>query len=50
MKDSVLIIDDEAELRSLLSRLISLEGYKVQSWVESEEGKGSKFIFTLPVS
>jgi len=36
MKDSVLIIDDEAELRSLLSRLISLEGYKVQS---AEDGK-----------
>ena len=36
MKDSVLIIDDEEELRNLLSRLISLEGYKVQT---AETGK-----------
>ncbi|HEY6435071.1 MAG TPA: response regulator, partial [Ignavibacteriaceae bacterium] len=37
MKDSVLIIDDEPELRSLLVKLLNLEGYKVQS---AEDGKG----------
>jgi len=36
MKDSILIIDDEADLRNLLSKLISLEGYKVQC---AENGK-----------
>ena len=36
MKDSVLIIDDEAVLRTLLSKLISLVGYKVQL---AEDGK-----------
>jgi DNA-binding NtrC family response regulator len=36
MKDSVLIIDDEPELRSLLVKLLNLEGYKVQS---AEDGK-----------
>ncbi len=37
MKDSVLIIDDEPELRNLLVKLLNLEGYKVQS---AEDGKG----------
>jgi two-component system, NtrC family, response regulator len=36
MKDSVLIIDDEPELRNLLVKLLNLEGYKVQS---AEDGK-----------
>jgi len=36
MKDSVLIIDDEPELRNLLAKLLSLEGYKVHS---AEDGK-----------
>jgi DNA-binding NtrC family response regulator len=36
MKDSVLIIDDEPELRNLLVKLLSLEGYKVHS---AEDGK-----------
>jgi len=36
MKDSVLIIDDEPELRNLLVKLLSLEGYKVRS---AEDGK-----------
>jgi DNA-binding NtrC family response regulator len=36
MKDSVLIIDDEPDLRKLLSRLIALEGYRVQT---AETGK-----------
>ena len=36
MKDSVLIIDDELELRNLLVKLLILEGYKVQS---AEDGK-----------
>lgn len=36
MKDAVLIIDDEPELRNLLVKLLSLEGYKVQS---AEDGK-----------
>jgi DNA-binding NtrC family response regulator len=37
MKDSVLIIDDEPELRNLLVKLLNLEGYKVQS---AEDGRG----------
>ena len=37
MKDSILIIDDEPELRNLLSKLINLEGYRVQT---AESGKG----------
>ena len=37
MKDSVLIIDDEPELRNLLVKLLNLEGYKVQS---AADGKG----------
>jgi DNA-binding NtrC family response regulator len=36
MKDTVLIIDDESELRNLLVKLLNLEGYKVQS---AEDGK-----------
>jgi two-component system, NtrC family, response regulator len=36
MRDSVLIIDDEPELRNLLVKLLNLEGYKVQS---AEDGK-----------
>ncbi len=38
MKESVLIIDDETELRGLLSRLISLEGFKVQSAADAKSG------------
>jgi DNA-binding NtrC family response regulator len=36
MRESVLIIDDETDLRNLLVKLLSLEGYKVQS---AENGK-----------
>ena len=38
MKDSVLIIDDEPELRSLLVKLLALEGYKVQSAGDGKSG------------
>ena len=38
MKDSVLIIDDEPELRNLLVKLLSLEGYKVQSAGDGKSG------------
>lgn len=37
MKDTILIIDDEADLRNLLLKLLSLEGYKV---ICAEDGKG----------
>jgi len=36
MKDTILIIDDEADLRNLLLKLLSLEGYKV---ICAEDGK-----------
>lgn len=38
MKDPVLIIDDEPELRNLLVKLLSLEGYKVQSAGDGKSG------------
>ena len=38
MKDSVLIIDDEPELRNLLVKLLNLEGYKVQSAEDGRSG------------
>jgi len=38
MRDSVLIIDDEPELRNLLVKLLSLEGYKVQSAGDGKSG------------
>jgi two-component system NtrC family response regulator len=42
MKDSVLIIDDEPELRNLLVKLLNLEGYKVQS---AEDGRSGLTLF-----
>ncbi len=38
MKDSILIIDDELELRDLLVKLLSLEGYKVNSSPDGKTG------------
>lgn len=38
MKASVLIIDDEARLRELLSRIISLEGYQVSEAGDAKAG------------
>jgi len=38
MKDTILIIDDEPELRNLLVKLLSLEGYKVQSAADGRAG------------
>lgn len=38
MKDTILIIDDEPELRDLLGKLLSLEGYKVQSAGDGKSG------------
>jgi DNA-binding NtrC family response regulator len=38
MKDTILIIDDEPELRDLLEKLLSLEGYKVQSAGDGKSG------------
>jgi DNA-binding NtrC family response regulator len=38
MKDSVLIIDDEPELRSLLVKLLNLEGYRVNSAADGRSG------------
>jgi len=48
MKATVLIIDDEAKLRGLMSRIISLEGYHV---LEAGDGKaGLKILEREPVS
>jgi two-component system, NtrC family, response regulator len=38
MSDSILIIDDEPELRNILARLLSLEGYKVDTAGTGKEG------------
>lgn len=38
MTQNVLLIDDEKELRQLLARLLSLEGYKVETAGTGEEG------------
>lgn len=38
MKDRILIIDDEADIRNLLSRLIRLEGYNVSIAETGKEG------------
>jgi two-component system NtrC family response regulator len=38
MKDSILIIDDEADLRNLLIKLLTLEGYKVLSAENGRNG------------
>jgi DNA-binding NtrC family response regulator len=38
MKESVLIIDDETDLRNLLVKLLRLEGYKVQSVEDGKSG------------
>ena len=38
MKEKILIIDDEADIRNLLSRLINLEGYTVSTAKDGKEG------------
>lgn len=38
MRDTILIIDDEPELRNLLVKLLSLEGYKIQSAADGKSG------------
>ena len=38
MKDTILIIDDEPELRNLLVKLLSLEGFKIQSVADGKSG------------
>ncbi|MDB5281313.1 MAG: sigma-54-dependent Fis family transcriptional regulator, partial [Bacteroidota bacterium] len=38
MKATILIIDDEAKLRGLLSRIISLEGYQVLEAGDAKSG------------
>jgi two-component system, NtrC family, response regulator len=38
MKDTILIIDDEPELRNLLAKLLRLEGYRVQSAQDGKSG------------
>ncbi|MCK6602452.1 MAG: hypothetical protein L6Q77_11590 [Bacteroidetes bacterium] len=38
MKPAILIIDDEAKLRMLLSRLFKMEGYRVFEAGTGEEG------------
>src|SRR3990172_1660057 len=38
MKDRILIIDDEADIRNLLSRLIKLDGYAVSTAETGKEG------------
>ncbi|ANE50090.1 sigma-54-dependent transcriptional regulator [Flavisolibacter tropicus] len=40
MQGSILIIDDEEQLRKLLSRIIGLEGYKVEQAGSLKEGLG----------
>jgi DNA-binding NtrC family response regulator len=38
LKDTILIIDDEPELRNLLVKLLSLEGFKIQSVADGKSG------------
>ena len=40
-KRSVIIIDDESNIRNLLSRILSLEGFEVNTFATAKEGLNS---------